>query len=144
MWLIEREKKMEAIVKKKIELQRVREQTAVFDEMERKKKLEKEVLDQLVKKKKFEDSDLLQKALDRADHLVLNNAVNSENFADELKAEYAELALKGSAKNAEDKEKKAQIVKQLDKIRQQDFKTEQADRVKDVRTLKQKQKEMES
>jgi hypothetical protein len=75
--------------------------------MERKKKLEKEVLDQLVKKKKFEDSDLLQKALDRADHLVLNNAVNSENFADELKAEYAELALKGSAKNAEDKEKKA-------------------------------------
>jgi hypothetical protein len=50
MWLMEREKKMEAIVKKKIELQRVRDQTAVFDDLQRKKKLEMEVIDQMVTK----------------------------------------------------------------------------------------------
>ena len=91
---------MEAIVKKKIELQRVREQTAMFNELERKKRLEMEVVEELVKKQKHDNSDLLQRALERANHLELNKAVNSQSFAAELKAEYASLALKGSERNA--------------------------------------------
>lgn len=44
MWLIERDRKMDQIAKKKIELERLQEERKLFDEMQRKKKLEVEAI----------------------------------------------------------------------------------------------------
>ena len=77
--------------------------------MERKKKLEIEIVKELVKKQKYDESDLLQKALERANHLELNKAVNSQSFSAELKAEYASLALKGSERNKKEEKRRDKI-----------------------------------
>lgn len=58
---------MEVIAKKKIELQRIREEKAVFEEMERKKKLEETVLNEILEKKQNDNSQLLQRALRRGE-----------------------------------------------------------------------------
>ena len=49
MWKVEREKRMQEIAKKKLELERIKEQNSLFAEIERKKKVELEVIDDKVK-----------------------------------------------------------------------------------------------
>ena len=59
MWKIEREKRMQEIAKKKIELARIKEQNELFAEIERKKKVELEVIDDKVKKQNVDNVELL-------------------------------------------------------------------------------------
>ena len=69
LWLLEREKQMDNIAKKKIELERVRQERELFDEMERKKKLEVSAISELLGKSSVDNMSYLQKALNRAENL---------------------------------------------------------------------------
>ena len=77
MWQIEREKRMQEIAKKKIELARIKEQNEMFAEIERKKKLEVEAIAEIVQKQTNDNVELLKRALKRGD--VLEKAVFSKN-----------------------------------------------------------------
>ena len=50
IWQIERDKKLEEIAKKKLELKRITEQRQVFSELERKKNMEVNVIKDIIKK----------------------------------------------------------------------------------------------
>ena len=69
---------MEEIAKKKIELERVAQERAMFDEMKRRKNLEVEAINSLLGKSKADNEEILQRALKRADQL--EKAMNSEQF----------------------------------------------------------------
>lgn len=75
MWEFEREKQMQQIALKKIQLVRLQEQRSYFDDLERKKKLEVETIDDIMHKYAADKADLLQAAMKRAE--VLERTVNA-------------------------------------------------------------------
>lgn len=50
IWQVERDRKLEEIAKKKLELKRITEQRQVFSELERKKNMEVNVIKDIIKK----------------------------------------------------------------------------------------------
>jgi hypothetical protein len=59
MWQIEREKQMEIVAKKKIELARIKSQQEVFNEITRKKEVEAKAIAEIIEKQTAGNTDLL-------------------------------------------------------------------------------------
>lgn len=59
MWQIEREKQMEIVAKKKIELARIKSQQEVFSEITRKKEVEAKAIAEIIEKQTASNTDLL-------------------------------------------------------------------------------------
>ena len=73
MWLIERDRQMDQIAKKRIELERLQEERKLFDEMQRKKKLEVEAIAEIQNGKDINNQDLIRRALKRTEVLEKYN-----------------------------------------------------------------------
>ena len=85
---------MEVIVKKKIELQRIKEQRELYDEIERKKRLEETVIQEIIGKQQQDNADLLMRALKRGD--VLEENYKRPEMEIQKQDQLAKLLLKGN------------------------------------------------
>ena len=128
MWLIERDKQMGQIAKKKIELERLQEERKVFDEMQRKKKLEMEAITNIIKSQDVNNQELIQRALDRKTDLLKKYNGKKEGV------DYTTLNL-GENQTKKDKQQKAQMFKQLEKVRADEFQNESKQREEKVQEL---------
>jgi hypothetical protein len=104
---------MELIAKKKIELQRVREERELFDEIERKKRLEDEVIQEIIQKQQMSNANLLERALKRGDEIEANigKPVDFQKY-DQL----TKILLKGKNLSNEEKKQKELLFLELKKI----------------------------
>ena len=128
MWLIERDKQMGQIAKKKIELERLQEERKVFDEMQRKKKLEMEAITNIIKSQDVNNQELIQRALDRKTDLLKKYNGKKEGV------DYTNLNL-GENQTKKDKQQRAQMFKQLEKVRANEFQNESKQREEKVQEL---------
>ena len=135
MWQIEREKRMQEIAKKKIELARIKEQNEMFAQIERKKKLEVEAISEIVQKQTNDNVELLHRALKRGD--VLEKAVFSKNgeFDEQKQGLYADINMYG-AQTEKQKKVKDQLFDDLAKIREKDVEVESKERFEKLAELK--------
>ena len=78
IWKLERDRKLEGIARKKIELERIRKEREVVDEFERKKQIEYEAVQEILAKQNRDNADIMKKAIQRAD--LLEKSVNASDI----------------------------------------------------------------
>ena len=110
MWKFEREKQMQQIALKKIQLARVKEQQDYVDQIEQRKKLEVETIDDILHRQNMDNAAVLQRALKRAD--VLEKTINQGGYQMEKQGYMVEIAAMQSS--PEKQRNKDMIQRELD------------------------------
>ena len=117
MWNIQRDKKMEEIVRKKLELERLQENTKYIDEMRKRRELEIEQIEKEKKERDLTSAELLQKALKHAD--VLQDQIDAGVVDEGYQALLVD-ALSGDKADPENQQLREELLEELkSKILQQ-------------------------
>jgi len=117
MWNLERDKMMEDIVRRKIELERLQENTKYLDDITQRRKLELDQIDSEMKERDLTSAELLQKALKHAD--IIQDQIESGAIDQHYQAKLVD-ALSGDKNDPENKQLREELLEELkSKILQQ-------------------------
>lgn len=109
-WNLERDTKMEEIVKKKLELERLQDNSKYIDDVSKRRQLELEQIDVEMKSRDLADAELLQKALNHADYLQdqIESGAIDENFQAKIVN-----TLSGNKDDPENKKMREELLEEL-------------------------------
>jgi len=110
LWNVERDNKMEDLVRRKLELERLQENTKYIDDISSRRKLELEEIGSEMKNRDLESAELLQKALNHAD--FIQDQIDSGAIDKEYQAKLV-YALSGDKTDPENKQMREELLEEL-------------------------------
>ena len=117
MWNLERDNKMEELVRKKLELEKLQENTKYLDEISNRRQMEIDEINSEMKYRNVESAELLQKALNHAD--FIQDQIDTGAIDQEYQAKLVH-ALSGNKDDPENKQLREELLEELKaKIAQQ-------------------------
>lgn len=117
MWNLERDNKMEELVRKKLELEKLQENTKYLDEISNRRQMEISEINNEIKYRNVESAELLQKALNHADYI--QDQIDTGAIDQEYQAKLVH-ALSGNKDDPENKQLREELLEELKaKIAQQ-------------------------
>lgn len=117
LWNLERDNKMEDLVRRKLELERLQENNKYIEDISKRREMELEQIESEMKGRDLESAELLQKALNHADYI--QDQIESGAIDKEYQAKLVNV-LSGDKNDPENKQMREELVEELKaKIMQQ-------------------------
>jgi hypothetical protein len=138
LWISERDTKMEEFVRKKLELERLQENTKYLDDISNRRKLELDGIHNEMKARDLESAELLQKALNHAD--FIQDQIESGAIDKEYQAKLVHV-LSGNKDDPENKKLREELLEELKAKILQQKEQKQMDNQRHIQELNMKRME---